>query len=389
MKQEKIALGLLVVIIVAILGLYIVSNEGVFDNLFVSEKEIELGDCADINYIGRYTGDGVFGFSYGDLTNKTGGTPLEIYVNYNTSSSPPEGYGNYSNNIVMSYGEYYNKALIDGLIGLKEGDTATIGPIPADSANGVSPEIGDEMNLTAYAGQPYIYSFYDIQRNVTMPAEYQEVYGDITTNLYILRNEMHYVGEIIATDYTFWTNSTEVTKMNETHIWKYTTPKTSVGETFTYLWEGIDEDIGAQVQLVYPTNSSYISSYNDSTIVVTHDPTIDSNITLNAYNQMWSSYTPYSTYTVKNITGDKINTSYVDPMTSNTSYKLFNRTTTITRNQTESILQPEIPGEFLEYLMFSYFRSIDSDFKFGYNPFTESSTFEVEIVKIYKTSEES
>jgi len=386
MQQEKIALGALVVIIVAILGLYILSTEGVLDNLLKGEKEIELGDCADVQYIGRYTDNEIFGFSYDNLANKTGDSPLNIYLSYNTSSSPPEGYGNYSNNILMSYGEYYNKEFIEGLIGLKEGDKKTINIIPTDESNGVRPEIGDEINLTEYAGQPYVFSIYNIQKEVSMPFDYQEVYGNITTNLYTLRDETHYLGEIISTDYTFWTNSTEVTDINETHIFKYTTPKTSVGETFAYVWEEIDEEIGAQVQIVYPTNSSYISSYNDSTIVITHDPLIDSNITLNSYNPMWGSYIPYTTYTVKNITDDKINTTYVDPMTSNTSYKLFNRTTIISRNETESILQPEIPGEFLEYAIFSYFRSIDSEFVLGYNPFTVPSTFEVEIVKIYKTS---
>jgi len=387
MEREKIALGTLVVIIVAVLGLYLLSNYGALENLFQGEKKIEMGDCVDFHFVGRYSNGEIFGYSYDDLINKTGDSYQNVFLSYDESSSPPDGYGNYSNKLLMPYGEYYNKDLIDGLVGLKEGDTATIGPIQPDGTHGELLEVGDEINLTEYVGASYILSIYDVEEYVDMPSDYQQEYGEVTTYMYKLKDESHYIGEIIESEYTFWTNSTEITKINDTLIWKYTTPQTAILENFTYTWAGIDTELENQVKIDYPINSSYVSSFNDSTIVITHNPAIDSNITLSTFS-LWG-YQPYISYTVQNISGDKINTTYTDSITGNTSYREFNRTVEITRNQTQSIVQEAMPGELLEYALLSYIRSIDSDFKYGYNPFTWPSSFEVEVVNIYKTSDES
>lgn len=388
MEREHIALVTLVIIIGAILGIYLISTYGGLENIFRGEEKIEIGDCADLHFVGKNSNDEIFAYSYDNLDNKSEGSPLNIFVKYDESATPPEGYGNYSTKLVLPYGEYYNKELLEGLIGLKEGETKTIGPIQPDGSHGVLPEVGDEINLTQFAGTKYILSFYDIEENVDMPpGDYQDQYGEITTNMYKLKDESHYIGEIIPSEYTYWTNSTKVTKINDTMIWKYTTPQTDINEKFTYTWSGQDSEINSTIKIDYPINSSYVSSYNDSTIVITHNPDISSNISISLFSMF--GYQPYATYTVQNITGNKINTTYEDPTTGNTSYRDFNRTTKITRNETQTIVQEALPGELLEYALFSYLRSIDNTFEYGYNPFTWVSTFDVKVVDIYKTSEES
>lgn len=385
MQQEKIALVALVVIIVTVLGTYLLSTYGGFENIFKGEEKIEVGDCVDIHFVGKYSNGEVFGYSYEDLDNKSGGEPLHIYVKYDEEASPPEGYNNYSTKLMMPYGEYYNKELLEGLIGLKEGETKTIGPIQPDGTNGELLEVGDEINLTQFVGSKYILGIYDIEKNVEMPADYQSEYGEIITDMYKLKDESHYIGEVIEAEYTFWANSTKVTKINDTMIWKYTTPQTNISENFTYTWSGFDSEINTSVKIDYPTNSSYVSSYTNSTIVVKHDPDINSNITISTFSMF--GFQPYATYTVINLTDDKINTTYTDPTIGNISYREFNRTTKITRNQTQTTVQEAMPGELLEYALLSYIRMIDNTFTYGHNPFTWESTFDIKVVEIYKTSE--
>jgi len=60
MQNEKLAAIILVALIVVALFAYIVTNEDLFGNDLVgSEPEeiltIELSDCVDINYIGKFT----------------------------------------------------------------------------------------------------------------------------------------------------------------------------------------------------------------------------------------------------------------------------------------------------------------------------------------------
>ena len=73
-KKRNLALALLVIIIVAALSVLLLlqtdaDGKSLFDkiveNIIVEEKSIELGDLAEINYIGRYASNNtVFDSSY-------------------------------------------------------------------------------------------------------------------------------------------------------------------------------------------------------------------------------------------------------------------------------------------------------------------------------------
>jgi hypothetical protein len=374
MNNEKIAAIALVIIIAGALSVYlgVTYGEDIFKNLFgesTEVKTIETGDCVDVNYIGRYASNGtVFDTSYSDLENKTDGTPLNIFVSLNASEMPPVGYETYTS----------GKGFMEGLIGLKESETKTIGPIPPEDAYGVYPKIGDLINLTEIYGTTTsaLYEISSIQDNVSMPADFQSTYGNVTTSLYVLKESWHYIGEIVESSYPSWSNSSVVTRINETLMWMEITPSTEIGENFTW----IEVDASTGIQTTYPENASSITNMTNDTIIVTHNLKI--NDTIEVASMFGSMY-----YTVENLTDDKINTSYVIDAGGNKSYVEFNRTITIEHNQTQNITYPAFPGEFLEEQLFSYLRIYTTDFSLGFNDMAgETLNFEVEIVEVYKTS---
>jgi FKBP-type peptidyl-prolyl cis-trans isomerase 2 len=378
MNNEKIAALALVIIIAGALSVYlgVTYGEDVFKNLFgngdtTETNAIELGDCVDVNYIGRYASNGtVFDTSYSDLENKTGGTPLNIFVSLNASEMPPVGYETYTSGMI--------KGFMEGLIGLEEVENVTIGPIPPEDAYGVYPKIGDIINLTEIYGTTTsaVYEISSIQENVSMPDDFESNYGNITTSLYVLKEAWHYIGEIVELSYPSWNNSSVVTRINETLMWMEITPSTDLGENFT--WTEVDANTG--IQNTFPENASSITNMTNDTIVVTH------NLKINDTIEVASMFGSMS-YTVENLTDDKINTSYVIDAGGNKSYVEFDRTITIQRNQTQNITYPAFPGEFLEEQLFSYLRIYTSDFSLGFSDLAgETLNFEVEIVVVYKTS---
>jgi len=344
---------------------------------------VELGDCIDIHYIGKYEDDSIFGYSYEDVVTMTGGTPLNIFLSTDEEAFPPEGYDVYSNLVAN---QYYVEDFITGLVGLNIGDTKTIGPIAPNASFGVRPIEGDIIDLTAFNSG--VFSIFGIKEKVDMPEMYAEVFGNITTTLYTLRDESHFIGEIIDI-YSFWEDSSIVTRINDTLIWTYTTPTTDINENLTWSETIIDEELGSQFLYEYPVNASYISSIDKDTIKVTHNPEINSTISVSSYIPEWGQYMSYITYTVEKLTADKINVSYTDPLSSDetTLYKDLDRITTIERNQTQNITQDALPGELLEVLVFSYLRSTDDTFTLGASPFTETTYIDVKILDIeYKSS---
>ncbi|MFH1100723.1 MAG: hypothetical protein V1726_01635 [Methanobacteriota archaeon] len=138
MKNEKLAVLVLVILVVSALSSYFVIFYGqdIMENLLQVKPEIAVGDCADISYIGSYVSNGTtFDSSYNDTVNKTGGTPLHVFVSLNKSLAPPTGYEQYSSGII--------DGMMNGLIGLKQGETAVIGPISPEDGYGNKLIVGD------------------------------------------------------------------------------------------------------------------------------------------------------------------------------------------------------------------------------------------------------
>ena len=373
MKNEKIAAIALVIIIAGALSVYlgVTYGEDVFKNLFGETKEIktiEEGDCVDVNYIGRYASNGtVFETSYSDLENKTGGTPLNIFVSFNMSEMPPVGYDTYTSLMIEGF--------MEGLIGLKENETKTIGPILPEKAYGVFPQIGDYINVSDLnTGEEINIVIIDIIENATMPEEYIAMLGNGTTTLFVLKFETYKINDNI-TQYPSWENATVVTKINETKAWLYTTPSEDKLENFT--WIEFDSYIG---EIPYWENASSVTTMNDTTIIVTHTPEINATL-----DMLLPDFSGYTTYTVLNLTDDKINTSYLDSA-GNMQYSEFDRTVTIQRNETQNITY-DYPLEALDQLFTIIKMYYDPDLVLSVSDLAgETLNYEVEIVEVYKTS---
>lgn len=377
MGNEKYAAILLILIIIMALFLYIAANENLFGNLLKSEPEqnltIEEGDCVDLYYIGKLANGTIIDSSYNDNVNKTDGTISKIFVTTNTSKDSPEGYTEYTN--LLDYD--YIKGFIEGLIGLKEGDSVTIGPIPPEDAYGVYPKTGDNFVVPdPSTGKNATFQFIKVITNSSMPQEFVDYYGTGKTTLFILRFDTYSIGEKI-TFYPTWENATVVTKINETKIWTYTTPPEDKLENFT--WISISSD--GYYGIIYPENTSSVTSINDTTIIVTHNPKKGDTMTQLDY---YYGYTYY--LTVLDLTDDKINVSYVDESTGDISYYDFNRKITIPRNESQNITYT-YPAEALEELLDYIEMYFDTNLDFSSNEYSgKYITYEVQIEKIYKTS---
>ncbi|MCK5031668.1 MAG: FKBP-type peptidyl-prolyl cis-trans isomerase, partial [Thermoplasmatales archaeon] len=230
MQSEKIAVIALVAIIVGALSVYSLATYGedIFDNLFGENKESEpetiaLGDCADVNYIGKYASNGtVFDSSYEDAENKTGGIPLQMFVSTNKSAvSPKPGYMG----II--------KGLAEGLDELKENDTATIGPIPPEKAYGAKKlGIGDTfstINLALEMNQTV--QVIDLTSDfISLKWINLETLGKFTMPQMILKNLSSIDQSEILTippPYSIWENSTEITNITDETVTVKNTPTTS------------------------------------------------------------------------------------------------------------------------------------------------------------------
>lgn len=374
MQNKKIAAILLIIAIVGFISVFLTVTYGgnIINNLNgkkTEEKIIALGDCADINYIGRYASNNtIFNSSYTDPIYKTGGKPFKIFMSWNESQKPPTEYEKYTQDV---------KGLIEGLVGLKEGDSKTIGPISPADAYGIYPKVGDNFTISdSTTGKDIKIQFVNIITNSTMPKEYVASYGNGKTTLFILRFNTNSLGEKI-TIYPSWKNATVVTKINETKSWAYTTPPENKSENFTWIWINSD----SQTETIYWENASSVISINDTTILVTHNPKIGA--TMKAYNLYYRST---RTYTAINITDERIIVSYADQNTGNISYYKINRTITIVRNESQNITSA-YPTQKMEQFLSSIKNYYDPNLTFSVDEHAgKYLIYEIQIVKIYKTS---
>jgi hypothetical protein len=388
MQKEKIALIALVIVIIAALSVFwIAVSTDYLDNLFKEEKIIAYSDYADANYIGHYASNGtIFAASYENPANKSNPTPLNIFVTLNASATPGGNFNAYSNLI----SDEYVKGFIENLVGMKQGETKTTAIIPARDAYGVTPTVGDVLNLSVLANRDYRIKIIDIEKNVSMPALYKPYFGNGTTDLYTFREEFHYISEVIDTYYDpnltpQWVNATVVTKTNETLLWTYTTPNPDKLTNLTWVDSSSDSNPDTAYTTIYPANASSIdpSSINNSTFVVTHTPKI--NDTIQFYNYTYQSG---AQFIVRNITKDNI-TGYFNSSTSENQttqiVRVFPGKTVIMRNQTQNIT-PSYPKEWVVYVL-SMLRTSDHRAIYSLSALADKDVyFEITVVKIYKAS---
>lgn len=366
MKNEKLAIIGLVVIIVGAFSIYIgfMYGEEILANLSGERETIALGDCADVHYIGIYESNGtVFDSSYNDVDAKTGGTPLNVFVSLDASAYPPDGYDQYITTV---------EGFTEGLVGLKKGETATIGPIPPEKAYGVYPQVGDILYVTDPTTGDVLLNieFIKIEENVPVPEDYIDMLGNGTTTLFIIKDNSSAVGDYYDI-YPSWSNATIITKINETKMWTYITPSQDKQTNFTW--------IDPERWIEYWENSSSITIMNDSAIVVTHNPVVNDTFTF----QDWQSGEIMSC-TVISMNDTAINVSYGDS-SGNFYYDSIDRVVTIERNESFNITY-EFPLDMIEYLLHQV-QQFNPDNTMSVHPLAgKSLIFEVKIVDVYKTS---
>ena len=388
MKTETIALiGLIVIIIIAVSAAILLQPaqngkgtlfDEIIKNLIGEEPEpkqlLELGDCVKINYTGRnYNTREIFDSSYSEPENKTGGTPLRVYMSYNQSAVPPEGYEQYSAGII--------EGLMEGLVEaqLYEGDTQIIGPIPPEKAYGLKPEVGDTFTFSAF--DEYFNQTLEIIEISDSNIKTNWI-GPVIDDIYTLpqfylfeETNFAQIPVTILPPYFLWKNASVITNLTDDEVTFETTP--TAGENLVDEIQTFYIDDLNNVEFVFPDATT--AEWNDTTITLTNDPEIGAHysITQSAYGQ-----TITMNITVVNMTDEKINLSYGiegygDPQIQQTSRVIdFNTTVTVNRKYNMSIMEGQT------YL------SLDLE-PAGYSLHDlagETLDFEVDIDEVYKQS---
>jgi FKBP-type peptidyl-prolyl cis-trans isomerase 2 len=375
MQKEKIALIALVIIVIAALSVFVTAvNTDIFENLFKEKLTIAEGDCADVNYIGRYASNNtVFDSSYNSTANKTGGTPLKVFVSYNqTATSPKSGY---------TAGMI--KGFMDGIIGMKEGQTKIIGPIPPEDAYGANKfgvgaiftsqyfafGMNQTVEVTNYTSENLSVRWIQMENlgNFTMP---QLVINNLQST-----NETEMV--IYPPPYYIWENCTQITNITDTTVTVNTTPTKS-----TNLSDVVkDVRYGEKQMLIFPNVTT--ASWDDTTITVFCSPIVDQNYTFQT-----TGYTGMVNITihVNTIIGDIINVTVTNDQSPEPSYLDVYKVLTFNRTFTLPRIYKDIPAMYI-----SYFYGEDIK-KAGYSlePLAgETLLFEVTIETVYKTAQET
>lgn len=375
MQKEKIALIALVIIVVAAISTFVVAvNTDIFDNLFKEKLTIEENDCAEVNYIGRYASNNtIFDSSYTFVENKSGGTPLKIFISYNDSATSPKA--GYSSGMIEGFK--------DGLIGMQEGQTKTIGPIPPEKAYGAQKLTVGSIFTTQYLAfgmNQTVEVMNYTSENLSLRWIQLEDLGNFTMPQLIISNlqstnETEMV--IYPPPYYIWENATFITNITNTTVMVKTTPTKSSNLST----EVKDVRDGQKQMLIFPNAS--IATWDEDTITVECSPLIGHNYTLQTPGV---SGMVNITVTVNSIIGDMINVTITNDQSPEPTYLDVYRILSFNRTFSMPRVYKDIPSMYI-----SYFYGEDIQ-KAGYSlePLAgETLLFEVTVEKVYKTSQET
>jgi FKBP-type peptidyl-prolyl cis-trans isomerase 2 len=373
MQKEKIALIALVIVVIAALSVFVTAvNTDIFENLFKEKLTISEGDCADVNYIGRYSSNNtIFDKSYTYVENKSGGTPLKVFVNFDKNATSPKP--GYSSDLI--------KGFTEGLIGMQEGQTKTIGPIPPKDAYGVNKfgvgaifttqylafGINQTVIVTNYTSENLSVKWIDIENlsNFTMP---QFIINNLNS-----QNQTEMV--IYPPPFNIWENSTSIINITDTNVTVKVMPtkSTNLSDVVKIVY------YGEKQMLIFPNATT--ATWNDTSVTVVCSPKIGTNYTFQTpgYSGMVN-----ITVIINNITGDKINVSVISDQSPDPQKMDVYRIFTFNRTFMMPRIYTNIPSMYISYV---YQQDIE---KAGYSvsPLAgESLTFEVTVEKVYKTSQ--
>lgn len=381
MQKEKISAIVLVVIIVVALFAYLASKENLFGDLFKSEsKEIELGDCVDLYYIGKLANGTIFDSTYEDPINKTNGTLFKVYVTKNATAIPPSGYEDYSAGMIEGF--------IDGLLGLKEGEWATINDIPPEKAYGNKVMIGDSFKT-----QQIMMNAYDPNKSMNITVEVTNISDEYISLKWInidefdkftmpegILNDLNSYDQndwiILVPPYSIWENSTEIIEIEDDSVIVKTTP-TKI--------ENITDEIkpvqyGDILTFIFPDATTV--NYDNNTITINNNPLVGKNYTY-IIDYYGSEIITNVTVEDIDIINDTINISMSYEGSEKEFYE-FNKTISFDRLFTINRYFKDIPMNYAEML---FGQDLLQQKQVSLNDLAgETLTFEVFIQKVYKTS---
>jgi FKBP-type peptidyl-prolyl cis-trans isomerase 2 len=384
MQNKKLALILLVAVIVVSISVFltVTYSKDIFNFLNgkkTEEKVLALGDCADVNYIGKYASNRtIFMTSYSNVANESGiynksiaYQPLKIFLSLNKSKSPPTGYENYS--------PKYVEGLIDGLVGLKEGQTSVIN-ISAEKAYGAKKlKVGDIFSTKYLTASNYNYQLNQTVevlnltgKNITLKWLNVKDLGNFTMPETILKG----AEDIILTNYSFynflppyfiWENSSKIINITDSTVLIKTTPTKTQNLTKQITLINIKN----KYTFIFPDTTT--AEWNESKIVFRSSPIPGSKYMLFNSGELYN-------ITVKNVTATHIILS-IDFQGKSQSIEL-NRTIEFNRTYSMSRLYI-IPLNYCQYILGNDIQKAG----YGLSKFAgERLLFEVTIVKVYKTS---
>ena len=375
MQKEKIALIALVIIVIAALSVFVTAvNTDIFENLFKEKLTIAEGDCADVNYIGRFASNNtVFDSSYIDYINKTNATALKIFVSLDKNATSPKS--GYTSSMI--------KGFMQGIIGMQEGQTKTIGPIPPQDAYGVN-KFGNGAIFTtqylAFGMNQTVEVVNYTTENLTVKWIQIEELGVFTMPQLIIKNlqstnESEMV--IYPPPYYIWENATTVINITDTEVTVKTNPTKSTNLSDTIK----DVRDGDKQMLIFPNATT--ATWDNDTITVTCSPVIGQNYT---FETPGYTGTVNITVHVNSIIGNTINVTITNDQSPEPSYLDVTKELTFNRTYTLPRVYNDIPGMYI-----SYFYGEDIQ-KAGYSlePLAgETLLFEVTVEKVYKTTQET
>jgi FKBP-type peptidyl-prolyl cis-trans isomerase 2 len=371
MQKEKIALIALVIIVVAALSTFLIAvNTNIFENLFKEKLTIAEGDCADVHYIGRYSSNNtIFDTSYQFAENKSGGTPLKVFVSFNANATSPKA----------GYTAGMIKGFTQGLIGVQEDQTKTIGPIaPVDgygvnklkigdafyskalTASNVNKQLNQSLQLTNWTSENITVKWMNVEGlgNFTMPE------GIIVADLsQISLSPYEYLPP-----YYLWQNSSRIMNITNDNVTVVTTPTKAQNITDNISFVSTDDKIG----FIFPDATT--ATWNATTITI-HSSPVKGRVYLMNYSG-----------SLLNITVGNMTATHI-----NITVEYGGQTQNLESNRTISFNRSYIIRRIfvLSTLYASYIIGPDVEKAgFSLNPLAgEYLTFEVTVEKVYKTSQ--
>jgi len=337
----------------------------------ISYNVIALGDCADVHYIGRYADNNtIFDTSYDDVDTKTGGNPLQMFITLDPNEESP----------IYGYTAII-EGLAEGLVGMKEGDSGVIGPIPPEEAYGTKKlSVGDSFNTSSLALE--LNQTLEVTKLGTNFISFKwvnmEGLGKFTMPQMILRNlSSMETSEMVLypPPYYLWENATEIQSITEDTVIVSTTPTAS-----TTLVDNIEPiTYGSTTAFLFYDAST--AEWDANTITITNNPTVGATY---VYTVEYYGTNMSIIFEIEEITNDSLNVSFLYEGSEEKYYQEAPRVLTFDRTFAMPRLYTDIP---LMYQDMLYGPDLQRE---GYSTSElagESLLFEVEIVTVYKTSQ--